>query len=1111
MKTFRSVQNRRRRSASFFLILPYGLCFLSGVAGLTYEVLWLRLLTPVVGNTAWATAAVLAATMTGLGLGSLAAGAWAERSVPLRLFGLVEVALGLFALAVPTIAAGASHIAPAVFHVAPGGSWLGGLLRFVVAATVVLVPACLMGAAVPILVRWAQLQWPSGLGPATSLLYGLNTAGAAVGCVITGYVLLGRWGLWMTTCAAASINLFVGSCALLVHQRRVTQRRRRRASSPDAPPTLPLPPWLCLCLAFTAGLCMLALEGLWMRLLLIVLGHDVHAFACMLANVLVGLALGSLLYRFQPLRWQRSAALVPLLFFGLALTTITALALFGHLYVTHGASYFDLGSWLPQPRSHERSLLLQPLVAALLVLVPSVLSGAIVPALCARYGSGSTMGAGQRVGRVLAANTFGAILGSLLPMAALVPALGIQRGVSAVAALALAAGLLALAMDRPVNRQLRWGIGCWAVSALALACALMPSNLAQRTLARKIGPNHLDFLHYEEGRTAVVAVVRNRINGEKQLFVNGVNEVTTRLVHDQSFKLLGHLGLLLHPHPREVLVLCLGGGLSAGAVATHDVESIEIVDLERSVAQGARSFSEINNGVLDDPRVQVVIDDGRHHLRRTRQHFDVIVVDSTHPRAVDSWLLYTKEFYAALAARLGQPGFLVQWLPLHGLSVDEFRIIVGTFLDEFPRGSLWINVGFEPYGQAAYALLLGPTTSARLDVGTMRRRLGHPAIARDLSPWGLDSVAEILECFVAGPEALARWTGHLPVNRDDLPWTQFVTPFSRAAPMEAARLLEVREPPLPHFQPSHRPSSPLAADLRRRYLAQGFLLAGELERALASCPDDCRKLPDYVVQLSQGPTYYRRLQQLYPHDADRLLEAAAGFQRLGQVDAAVTALRTAVEQAPRRSELWTNLGLALADQGDHREAERAWLHALLLAPDAPLPRLNLGLTASAQGLHNEAEAQLHTVLAQHPQLPEAWAALGRVAFQGGQSDQAEEALRRALELDPRQRDARINLGRLYLERDRLGDAWQTFYVGRRLYPFDGDMLFNLAVAQLRRGFLEAALPTLEAARRVNPEDSETADLLQRMQSAREQSRAEPASQTPAMPVLRKPTEGAGPR
>ncbi|MCA9610459.1 MAG: fused MFS/spermidine synthase, partial [Myxococcales bacterium] len=928
-------------------VLLAALTFASGVAGLTYEVVWHRLLAVVLGNASFATAAVLAAVMGGMGAGALVVGKRADRMHPLRLYAWLELGLGLSALAVPTLATLADDASLDLLR-AVGPGWPSFAIRFAVAGAVVLVPSFLLGATLPALARTAELLLPAGpdrVGRGVSLIYALNTAGAALGCVLTGYVLLAAWGVRGTSNAAASVDLAVGALALALSF--TLAKELPEGVAPAAPKDEPDPlprPWL-LSLALVSGAVVLGLETIWTRVFLIVFGHDVHAFSAMLASVLGGLALGSALHRALPARVRRHRQLLPVLFAALGAIALASLAFVGRRYLASGLDVLGIDAGLSVTRSETRGMVLQAVFAATTILPTAVVAGALFPALCARHPSHA---AGEGAGEVLAANTVGTLIGPLLTPLALIPVLGIQGTATVLAGLAATAGGLA-AMRSPDTRRHLFAAG--AIAAFGIAALSVPSALPRRMLARKIGPAHLDFELYREGRSATVAVVRNQINGERQLFVNGINEVTTRLVHDQSFALLGHLGPLIAPDPERVAVICLGAGLSAGAVAQHEeVESISIIDLEPAVVAGAQRFAAMNDDVLEDPRTRLIIDDGRAHLRTTDARYDVIVLDSTHPRAVDSWILYTREFYRLARERLDDDGVLVQWLPLHGLSVDEFRILVGTFRDTFEDATLWTNVGFEPYGQVAYSLLVGTRGDLAIDPDELALRVAEPAIDEALRPWGLASAAEILECLHAGPETLAAWTEGLPVNTDDHPITFFVTGYTDAAPMTPDRLLEAFAPPedrLRHVDPV------LATDLDRRWNAQGLLLGGHLARAAEVCTG-CAKPPMFLAAMREGPSYYRALALRYRDDPERLLEVAAGLSLHGLGAEAVEVL----EDASRRHadpNLLVNLGVLRAQGGDLDGAAAAYRAAIQRDPDRALAHLDLGLALEMQDRADEAE------------------------------------------------------------------------------------------------------------------------------------------------------------
>ncbi|MEM9190391.1 MAG: fused MFS/spermidine synthase [Myxococcota bacterium] len=1036
-------------------VLFAAFAFVSGAAGLAYEVVWHRALAVVLGNSSFATAAVLAAVMSGIGVGSLALGRLADRGDGLRLYGLLELALGITAASVPWLAdASSGGLTPLLGIVGPG--WSSFAVRFAMAALLLLVPSFLLGATLPALAR-ALVHYRrvprERVGGAVAVVYAANTLGAAVGCALAGYLFLASLGLRLTSALAGVTDVLLAFIALALSA--FLRGRSAKISGRSLPSTgedLSTEPSneagevdsatvpgrrnprvgqaSVLGLAASSGFLILGAETVWTRLFRIVFGHDVHAFTAMLVCVLVGLSLGAGVYGLLSPRVRAHSALLPGLFVFLAIGLVVVFAAVGHRYLHTGLDILGLESGLSIARTELQGLALQLVFAAVVVLPAAIAAGLIFPALVQAVQPTDLGGpaAGRRVGQVLAANTLGTFFGPLVVSLALTPFLGLGGAALFLGAVAVLAALL-LALRQ---RRHRGPIAVASALVIATALALGPQALPRKILAEKIGPAHLDFLFYEEGRSATVAVVRNQINGERQLFVNGINEVTTRLVHDQSFELLGHLGPLLHPAPERVAVICLGGGLAGGAVTRHPVKEIVVVDLEPAVVGGARRFADLNHDLLDDPRLQLIIDDGRAHLATTTNRYDTIVLDSTHPRAVDSWILYTREFYAIARQALGDNGVLVQWLPLHGLSVDEFRILVNTFLAVFPDATLWTNAGYEPYGLTAYTLLVAKKAPLRIDPRALAERLSEPTLHAALAPWGLHTAEEVLETLHAGPDTLRRWSRGTPINVDDRPLTQFVTEHTRASPMVPVRLLEAFEPPVELIE------GELPAGLPARWDAQRALLAGELDRAVRHCPE-CLKLPMFVAARAEGPAYYWALAERYTEDPARTVEAAVGFLELGQPSDAAQVLRAGVTHGPTRTTLHFHLGLAEERSGNLGAAIDAYRAALATDPDHLLSRINLGraLVVERPGAPDAGIAELERAVAQDGAVSASRAGLGwALTYRSGEAPRAEAELREALRLDPRHRAAAITLIDLLVAQGRIDEASERLEETRRYWPED---------------------------------------------------------------------------
>ena len=211
-----------------------------------------------------------------------------------------------------------------------------------------------------------------------------------------------------------------------------------------------------------------------------------------------------------------------------------------------------------------------------------------------------------------------------------------------------------------------------------------------RRIAEPVAVNR-ELVFYQEGAEGVITV-EQQTDGFRKMALNGGGQVPTDYSSLQIFRLLGHLPLLLHPDPQEVLVVSLGGGIALGGAAQYEPRRITCVELVPEVIDAARAhFGEFNHHVLENPtawNIELVIDDGRNFLLSSRDTYQIITGDATHPTSADSWVLYTKEFYELCRARLSADGIMAQWLPFHGLPPDDYQTIVRTFQHVFPHAHL---------------------------------------------------------------------------------------------------------------------------------------------------------------------------------------------------------------------------------------------------------------------------------------------------------------------------------------------------------------------------------------------------------------------------------------
>ncbi len=1076
----------------------------SGAAALAYEICWSRALVVPLGNSTDAAAVVLGGFMLGIAGGAWWGGAVAERvRSPLRAYAGIELGLAGYAVVAPALFASLGSIGGTARD--SGGVSPGEVLRVALALLLIALPSLGMGATLPLLVRTLTRHF-GALRTQISVAYGANTLGAAVGAAATGFWGIASLGLWQCSVVAAVGSASAAGLATLAAGRVDA----RLAPSPPSlePQRGRMLPRLALLGAFVAGCAMLACELVWARVLTFVFGHDTYAFAALLSVVLLGIGLGGLVHRL--LAGCDQIRLLVLLLAAFAVAVLASFWASAAWVVAAGRDPFGLDASGALSTSIWLELYRELLYAPILVLLPSVLSGITFPVACSVFGGGAE-DAGRKVGVVFLVNGVGSTLGALVAAFGLVSWVGIQGAFFAIALLSAAAAS-AVALGASHHAALRSRMVALVPLALVVAlAATMPRGLPRLMLLRAVGSRHQTLIHYEEARTGTISVIVNQINGEKQLLINAVNEVTTRLVHDQSFKILGHLGPLLHPDPQRAVMICLGAGLSAGAALTHPLERLDVVDLSPAVERGARHWEVENHGVLDHPAFRLHIDDGRQFLLNSAGEYDLAIVDSTHPKAVDSWILYTQEFYELLRSRLAQGGMAVQWVPLHGLSENEFKIIVATFSAVFPQTTLWANAGFETYGQVAYAKLVGTKGGPLIvDYPRLARRIAEPRVRRDLEPFGMASPAEILDLYLSGPDGVAAWTRGLPVQTDDHPLVPYTTTYSRGRRMEPRLLLGVRQPVEPLLR---RRGKRIAAIRRQVYAAadaQGMVLAGLLERAVALHPE-ATKLPLFEAQQRTTRPYYLALAERYPDDPAKLFEAGTQLGTLGWPDQAQPILERALELRPGDFRIRLNLALLLRARGQTARATAilselraehptsavvlrnlgvaalaaaepgvAAAHleqALAWDPENLGARLELGRSLLAAEDLDRAEAQLSTLIDHDPWVADAYFLLGLISERRGAFDQAVTRFRRATELDPYVASYQHHLGQAYQHQDQLDPAERAFRAAMKIDPKHASARTGLGKILARRGLLDAASDQLVRALEADPTHAPAAESL----------------------------------
>lgn len=735
----------------------YGLFFLSGTAGLVYEILWMRYFQLLFGNTAKAAATVLTVFFLGMAAGSALGGRWADRSKnSLRAYGWTEVGIALAAAPVPFLPSLYERLLPASFFF--DASFLLDLIRFLLASAMTLPAGVLLGATFP-LMGAAVVRGQQEVGRDTSLLYSLNTLGAVCGVVLTGFLLPAAIGLSLTYFLAVAVNLFLGLSVLagLGRGEIATERTPPPARGGRTGPTVTASDAVLLGLAFGSGMALIALEVLWTRMFALIFQNSVYSFSAIVLTVLIGLSLGALLAgRIGP----RAASPMALLGATLSLAALgTLLSPFLFLKAT-GMTYFAYGVGWP-------SYLYQViLLIAGMILLPSILAGMTLPLLWQLFHR-RDHSVGSRLGTVNFWNLLGAIVGAAGAGFLIIPKVGLWAGVVLIATL-----LLALS-------QIAFGASAWRrswnliVVSLFLLTALFVSNPSRFPI------QHLNegerLLYLNEGEDAVVSVVEDG-GGVRWLKSNNTYRLGAT-VEVKSEKRLGHLPLLLHPDPKQAAFIGVGTGISMSAGLDHSPDALVGVEILPGVLDTLPYFSEQNRDLLKDPRVKVTVGDGRVYLRTTDQRFDVIVSDLFVPWHAGTGSLYTREHFQAVRERLNSGGLYCQWLPLYQMSERELGSIAATFAAVFPHVSIWRG----DFSTTAPILgLVGSLEPLVLDERNLAGQLSR--LAERIKPEDaiLRTVSDVTLLYAGDLSSIRSWLQRFPLNTENHPVIEYMAPVSQS-------------------------------------------------------------------------------------------------------------------------------------------------------------------------------------------------------------------------------------------------------------------------------------------------------------------------------------------
>jgi spermidine synthase len=788
-------------------------------------------------------------------------------------------------------------------------------------------------------------------------------------------------------------------------------------------------------------------EVAWTRALSLVIGSSTYAFSTMLVAFLSGLAVGSYLFSRLAGRLRVDPFLFASLQLGIGVSALLVIPFFDRM-----PEVFLRAFTLSQSPGFVKAL--QFTISAMAMFLPALFMGATFPCV-AQIASQGMHRVGYDVGRIYFINTGGAIAGSVAAGFLLVPAWGLQSTLKLAVSMNLS---LALALFL-ASKEARWRrivAACAPVIALAVLYISPPWNAQAMASGVAIyGKRYLGLLgkadfrqaiasanrlvFYRDGISATVSVHQH---GEQlYLKVNGKTDASNRGdVHTQLMS--GHLPLLLHPDPKRVLVIGLGSGMTAGAVALHPVEEIDVIEIEPAVVEAAGFFAKDNREVLKDPRTHLAIADGRNFLLASGRQYDVITSEPSNPWIRGIGNLFSLEFYKLVAKRLAPRGIVCQWIHAQNLSPDDVKMVVKTFRSVFPHTTVWSTTRGD-------LLLLGQRDPLSVDYGRLQARHGSlPGLREDMARLGFHSSLALLADFLLSEEDAARYAKHAWLNTDDLPYLEFSAPESLYVDM-----LDLNRRILKGFKERELP--PIVGLPEGTLRSAGFRRELGLALVAKEMPQEALAQFDEAIRLD-------------PRDAGSLLQRGRIHLRSGSVLRAEVDFKAALRIDPGSAEAYDGLGQLYKAQEMRDLAEVHLRKALALRPKSPRHLAQLADLYVGRQRFKEAIPHYLAAAALTPQDASLWSGLG-LSYQGvGRFEEALEAFRRAVSQDPSNAVLHYRLGLAYGALKRFDEASAAFQMAALQDPLRPEPHVELGRLYEMQGEKRKALHAYRTALRLDP-------------------------------------------
>ncbi len=803
----------------------------------------------------------------------------------------------------------------------PESAILLSLFKALMAFLLMVIPTTLMGATLPIISKYYVTE-NSQLNDQIGILYFLNTLGASIGCLLTGYFFISTFGVLQTALYASAANLIIGIGCIRIVQEENPEKK--------FPLRLPVPKWpgwkldseknIFIAVSFICGFTALAYEVLWTRLLVFSIASTVYSFSMMLAVFLLGICIGSILSvpliaRFKDLKkilWILQAGICAYILFSL-----------------YSMEFLLSSPWNSYNLQKPAETIWRYFKdSSSLMLFPTILFGMNFPILI-KLTSEDPEHIGGGTGAIYSVNTLGAILGSLIAGFILLPVFGTERSLILIASMNLF--LIPFILKKSGESIFSGNLGVFsgATGLVLLLNIALPGDLLKPFFMRdSAGKRDLKKLvYFEEGLTDTVAVFKDNYGildpEAKRLITNGISMSASNVIATRYMKLFAHVPILLSDNPEQVLVICFGTGQTTGAAGIHPrVQQVDSLDLSPSVIHAAPAFKEENHDAINNPKVNIILQDGRNHLLTTEKKYDVITGEPPPPRTAFTVNLYTLDFYKQAAKRLKPGGIIAQWVPLHSQSAEEVDMHFKTFLQVFPHAIAWMSVANE-------ILLIGSDQPIEIDLKKLKERLSEPLIKQALEDIHISNVYSFLSNIWFFEDEMKKISSRSYMISDNQPRIEFYLNYPNVIEVPGLERLVFNRTPAQDIWKRFKNVEFDDWELFKKHFnvmnnyQRGVMYAnrGLLLEAITEVEND--ELFRYHLQAgkNQVKNLLGALKE-NPNNVETLLNLGHVFYQIGEYEKSIEYLQKVLKKDPGNSFANLYLGYDFLELGNLKEAKK---------------------------------------------------------------------------------------------------------------------------------------------------------------------------------------------